>query len=92
MFYVFQDVSSGGCQKRRYRGVIVEAGSWPQAVERFEAAVGQDPRHITCECCGWDYLDWAEETLEEARESAVYPVLEVLEGSEPEFVLGSLGF
>ena len=66
MWYRYMDMHSGGGQKSQWDYVYVEAESRRVADARFTGAIGREPGHVTCRCCGPDYSVSEDETLEEA--------------------------
>jgi hypothetical protein len=54
--FVIIDMLSGGRRKTAVDAWFVRADTEGQARERFTDHTGRDPDHITCECCGPDFV------------------------------------
>lgn len=61
----FWDMHSGGGQKLEWPHIFIEAPE-DAAIRAFERLFGRDPAHVTCDCCGPDYVIDTYLTLREA--------------------------
>lgn len=55
-WYQFIDMHSGGSRKTPYNSIYIEAFSETEACNIFFNIYKRNPYHVTCECCGPDYV------------------------------------
>lgn len=64
MWTEFYDGHSGGEPKMKWSHILIEAGK-EFATLYFKYRFQRDPDHVTCECCGKDYVTYEHNSLEE---------------------------